>query len=114
MNWRDNYNDYSKDTYAPMGFEFVKCELCDRKMNNLTVHHLIPRQYTKRKKLAISATIDICSACHRQVHVLFDNKRLAKELNTAEALRKEPKMRKFITWVSKQNPHKKISVRRNR
>ena len=97
-----------------MGSEFVKCELCDREMKSLTVHHLIPRQYTKRKKLEISATIDICSACHRQIHVLFDNKRLAKELNTATALRNEPKMRKFITWVCKQDPQKKISVRRNR
>ena len=95
-----------------MQCEFRQCELCDREMNNLTVHHLIPRQYTKRNKLEISTTIDICSACHRQIHVLFDNKHLAKELNTAEALKNEPKMRKFLAWVSKQNPQKRISVRR--
>ena len=92
----------------------MECELCDREMKKLTVHHLIPRQHTKRKNLEISSTIDICSACHRQIHVLFDNKRLAKELNTPEALKAEPQMRKFLAWVRKQNPQKRITVHRQK
>ena len=92
----------------------MECELCAREMNNLTVHHLIPRQHTKRKNLEISPTIDICSACHRQIHVLFDNKRLARELNSIEALKAEPKMNKFLAWVRKQNPQKRITVRRQK
>ncbi|MGK7938193.1 MAG: HNH endonuclease [Xenococcaceae cyanobacterium] len=92
----------------------MECELCDREMKNLTVHHLIPKQHTKRKNLEISSTIDICSACHRQIHVLFDNKRLAKELNTIEALKTEPQMRKFLAWVRKQNPQKRITVHRQK
>ncbi len=90
----------------------MECELCAREMKNLTVHHLIPRQHTKRKNLEISPTIDICSACHRQIHVLFDNKHLAQELNTIKALKAEPQMRKFLTWVRKQNPQKRITVHR--
>ncbi len=92
----------------------MECELCDREMKNLTVHHLIPKQHTKRKNLEISSTIDICSACHRQIHVLFDNKRLAKELNTIEALKTEPQMRKFLAWVRKQNTQKRITVHRQK
>ena len=92
----------------------IECELCEREIKNLTVHHLIPRQYTKRKNLEISPTIDICSPCHRQIHVLFDNKRLAKELNTIEALKAEPRMSKFLAWVRKQNPQKRITVSRQK
>ena len=92
----------------------MECQLCTREMKNLTVHHLIPRQHTKRKNLEISPTIDICSACHRQIHALFDNKRLAKELNTIEALKAEPQMGKFLAWIKKQNPQKRITVRRQK
>ena len=92
----------------------MECQLCTREMKNLTVHHLIPRQHTKRKNLEISSTIDICSPCHRQIHALYDNKRLAKELNTIETLKAEPQMSKFLAWIKKQNPHKQITVRRQR
>ncbi|WP_416674480.1 HNH endonuclease [Egbenema bharatensis] len=54
------------------------CELCDREMPKLTAHHLIPRQKTKRKNLPPSATVQICSACHRQIHKLYDNAYLAR------------------------------------
>ncbi|WP_127087783.1 HNH endonuclease [Dulcicalothrix desertica] len=90
----------------------MRCELCEREMEDLTLHHLIPRQYTKRKKLEVSSTINICSACHRQIHALFDNKVLAKELNTIEALKCEPQMHKFIAWLKKQKPQKRVTVHR--
>ncbi|MDZ8138256.1 MAG: HNH endonuclease [Nostoc sp. DedQUE04] len=53
-----------------------QCELCHREMENLTVHHLVPRQNTKRKKQDPGPTANICSACHHQIHALFDNKLL--------------------------------------
>ncbi|WP_313936376.1 HNH endonuclease [Anabaena azotica] len=89
-----------------------QCELCQREMDKLTVHHLVPRQNTKRKKQDPGETVNICSACHRQIHTLFDNKLLAKELNTVEKLSTEPQMEKFLTWVRKQRPDKRISVHR--
>ena len=81
-------------------------------MDKLTVHHLVPRQNTKRKKQDPGETINICSACHRQIHSLFDNKLLAKELNTVDKLSTEPQMQKFLMWVRKQRPDKRISVHR--
>ncbi|NEP62219.1 MAG: hypothetical protein F6K31_35660, partial [Symploca sp. SIO2G7] len=57
-------------------------------------------------------TINICSPCHRQIHVLFDNKHLARELNTLEKLRSEPQMQKFLSWVKKQNPSKRVKIHR--
>ncbi|MBE9119041.1 HNH endonuclease [Lusitaniella coriacea LEGE 07157] len=90
----------------------MECELCKREMERLTAHHLIPRQTTKRKKVESSPTINICSACHRQVHAFFDNKYLAKHLNTLDKLKNDPKIRKFLNWISKQQSNKKVRVRR--
>lgn len=88
----------------------MKCELCERELEHLTVHHLIPKQ--KTKKTDPSPTIDIFSACHRQIHSLFTNTQLAQQLNTLDALKSEPQMQKFLTWVSKQNPQKRVKVHR--
>lgn len=62
------------------------CELCDQSMQPLTVYHLVPKQQAKRKNEELGETIEICSACHRQIHALFDNKLLVRELNTADLL----------------------------
>lgn len=88
----------------------MQCQLCERECNQLTVHHLVPRQHTKRKKLAPGATIDICSACHRQIHSLFDNRLLAKELNTLEKLKQQPDMIRFLNWIKKQDANKRVKV----
>ncbi|WP_341733028.1 HNH endonuclease [Microcoleus sp. EPA2] len=90
---------------------FMKCELCDREMEALTAHHLIPKQNTKRKNADPSPTIDICSACHRQIHSLFDNKHLAQELNSLEKLKNDPQLQRFISWAKKQKTDKRIQVR---
>ena len=92
----------------------MNCELCEREVEKLTVHHLIPRQNTKRKKIEPGQTINICSGCHKQIHTLFDNMRLATELNSLERLKNEPQMWKFLSWVRKQNPNKRIKVDRKR
>ncbi len=92
----------------------MKCELCEREVERLTVHHLIPRQKVKQKKADPGPTANICSACHRQIHNLFDNKRLAQELNSLDALKTEPQMEKFLFWVKKQKPDKRVQVHRKR
>ncbi len=83
-------------------------------MELLTVHHLIPRQNTKRKKADLGPTVNICSACHKQIHALFDNKYLARELNTLEKLKNEHQMQKFLSWLKKQSSRKKVRVSRSR
>ncbi|WP_346016711.1 HNH endonuclease [Chroococcidiopsis sp. CCMEE 29] len=88
----------------------MNCELCDTEVERLTVHHLIPRQ----KKGHHGPKINICSACHWQIHTLYDNTRLAQELNSLDRLKNEPQMRKFLSWVRKQNPNKRINVERKK
>ena len=90
----------------------MTCLLCDRHLVQLTVHHLIPRQTVKRKQAKSGATILICSACHRQIHLLYTNLELARYLNTLEKLKSEPKMKKFLKWIAKQDPQKKVRIYR--
>jgi len=92
----------------------MNCELCEREVYRLTVHHLVPRQRVKQTKAEVGPTVNICSACHRQIHNLFDNKRLAQELNSLEKLRDEPQMQKFLVWVKKQKPDKRVQVHSKR
>lgn len=88
----------------------MQCELCDREMASLTVHHLVPRQAVKRKKAEPGPTADLCSACHKQIHALFDNAYLAQHLNTIDKLQAEPQLQKFLTWIRKQRANKRIRV----
>ncbi|ACK72144.1 conserved hypothetical protein [Gloeothece citriformis PCC 7424] len=88
------------------------CQLCEREMKRLTVHHLVPRQTVKRKKSDPGPTIEICSACHHQIHALFSNIELAQSLNTLEKLKNQPQMDKFLKWITKQTPDKRVKVNR--
>lgn len=90
----------------------MPCQLCDRDVKQLTVHHLVPKQTVKRKQADSGPTIDICSPCHRQIHALYSNLELARNLNTIDKLKSEPRMQKFLGWIRKQDPQKKVRIRR--
>lgn len=88
----------------------MTCKLCRRDVEKLTEHHLTPR--SKLKKGERTPTIWVCSACHRQIHALFSNDQLATEYNTADKLRDEPRMARFLQWIRKVDPNKAVKVRR--
>lgn len=88
----------------------MKCALCERAVAALTTHHLVPR--ARLKKGDAMPTIEICPACHRQLHVLFSLEQLAQQYNTLERLRDEPRMERFLKWVRRQDPNKRVRVRR--
>ena len=92
------------------------CELCDRTCPKLTEHHLTPKQHTKRKnkrnRQDLGPTISICPPCHKQIHTLFTNKELAASLHSADLLKSHPDMQKFLNWIAKQDPYKKVRTRR--
>jgi ATP-dependent protease Clp ATPase subunit len=89
------------------------CELCGRMVDALTEHHLYPKSQGRRagRKIVELPTVRVCRACHRQIHALFSNKQLARELDSVEKLRAHPEMEKFLEWVRKQDPNKRIKVR---
>jgi len=94
----------------------LRCELCGRAVVSLTVHHLVPRSRLARlsrlKKGEATPLADLCPACHRQIHALFSNRELADEFHSLQTLRAEPRLEKFLRWVRKQDPNKKIRVRK--
>lgn len=88
----------------------MPCELCERPVADLTIHHLVPKQKDGKD----GPTAEICSACHRQIHALFDNATLARQLNSVAKLKAEPRLAKFLRWVRKQAPGKRVRVYRRR
>ena len=83
------------------------CALCEREVARVSKHHLTP------KSEGGTETTDLCSACHKTLHKFFTNRTLAKELNTIDALRQNPEVRRYLSWVCKQ-PDRPIQVRTSR
>lgn len=77
----------------------MQCELCDREVEKITSHHLIPRQKNMDRR-----TAKLCIPCSKQVHALFSNKEL-KRLDTTEKLKAEEKIKTWTEWVNKKNPN---------
>ena len=91
-----------------------RCELCERAVAKLTVHHLVPVSQGRRagtKSIELPTAL-LCSACHRHLHTVFSNRDLARELSSLDALKHAPQMQRFLRWVKKQDPNKHIRVRR--
>lgn len=86
------------------------CELCHRRVDEVTKHHLIPRTRHKNKKNKKDFTRDevkgrlihLCRPCHKQVHTVLTNKELERHYNTLEALRMHPEIQAFCAWVAKR------------
>jgi HNH endonuclease len=79
----------------------VVCPICERPIpdSQKDAHHFIP------KSKGGKATEYLHRICHRQIHALFSETQLAKELNTAEAIKEKEEMKKFITWVKTKPNH---------
>lgn len=84
------------------------CSLCGR-ISALTFHHLIPRKVHRRnffrKRIdpeRLQQGVAVCRDCHNGIHRLHDEMTLAKQLNTLEALRDDPALRRHVQWVSRQ------------
>ena len=87
-----------------------ECELCGRE-KPLTEHHLIPRAVHGKKRFQKLFTkeemthrrISVCRQCHKGIHRLIpDEKELARDYNTKEALLADERVAKHVAWVAKQ------------
>ena len=86
----------------------LSCELCLREVESCTVHHLVPRAEGGR----FGPTARLCATCHRQLHAMFTESTLARELNSLDAILGNPEMRKYLKWVRKQKDGASFRVRR--
>ena len=83
------------------------CALCGREVGSRSRHHLCPRSEGGVETAAV------CSGCHRQVHALFTNATLARELDTLEKLRAAPEMQSYLKWAARQQD-RHVRVRRSK
>ena len=61
-------------------------------------HHWVPRSQGGRHAEPMH------TVCHRKLHAVFTERELAVVYNTAEAARRHPDIRAFVTWVSRKPP----------
>jgi hypothetical protein len=87
-----------------------RCELCHRQVpSRLTnIHHLVPRS----KGGGPEEQATLCKMCHSFIHATFTNRTLATAFPTIESLREDPEVQKFIRWVRKQKPHRRLKTDR--
>ena len=85
------------------------CELCLRQSNSYTVHHLIPRSRGGR----FGPKARLCPTCHRQLHALFSEATLGRELSSIEQIRTNSEMANYLNWVRKQKGPTSFPVRRS-
>ena len=84
------------------------CELCLREAERYTVHHLVPRSRGGR----FGPKAKLCPTCHRQLHALFSESTLAKELHSIDLIRADPQMSDFLRWARRQKGPTIFRVRR--
>lgn len=85
----------------------MTCPLCERETDekDMSDHHLVPKSRGGKQ------TETICHPCHRQIHALFDNHRLERELYTVEALQAEPSFAKYLKWAAKRPPGQRFKTK---
>ena len=79
------------------------CPLCQRPIPPgvpQSLHHLTP----KLKGGKGGPTVLLHDICHREIHASLTEAELARDYNTVEALRRHPRLAKFIAWVAKRPP----------
>lgn len=77
------------------------CPLCLRSIPKdvpQSLHHLIP----KLKGGKGGPTVLMHHVCHKQVHATLSEAELARNYNTAEALRAHPDLATFARWIAKR------------
>ena len=84
------------------------CELCEREAERYTVHHLVPRAKGGR----FGPKAKLCPTCHRQLHALFSEATLAKELHSIDLIRANPQMSEYLHWARRQKGPTSFRVRR--
>jgi acetylglutamate synthase len=84
-----------------------KCELCEREVEELTGHHLIPRtRHTNKKNQKLFDRTEVkerkamvCESCHSKIHATISEKELELFYNTTELLKDHPEIKKFVKWI---------------
>ena len=77
------------------------CALCERPVlpgTPQSLHHLIPKLRGGKG----GPTVLVHQICHNEIHATASEAELARVWNTPEALRRNPRLERFIAWVRKR------------
>ena len=90
----------------------MPCQICGRSTPQefIEKHHLVPcsKHGAKGDKLVV------CCNCGDMLHQLFDNKQLAKELNTLDKIMQNESVIKWVQWVRKKPDDFRICMKRKK
>ena len=100
--------DRSMDGKTGNNGQSAACELCARDAERYTVHHLVPRAKGGR----FGPKAKLCPTCHRQLHALFSETTLAKELHSIDLIRANLQMSEYLRWARRQKGPTSFRVRR--
>jgi hypothetical protein len=83
-------------------FATKACTLCERQVpvDLITLHHLKPREKGGRAE----HRTPLCRPCHKQLHAVYSNAKLARSLDRVELLKTAPELQGFLRWIRKQKP----------
>jgi hypothetical protein len=120
----------------PAASHHPRCDLCGRHVPRVTRHHLVPRSRSRKRKRrgqierpdepggngrhvlikgeerpGEHTTIGLCPACHGMVHAVLTEKQLEAGYHSRERLLAHPEIGKFVKWVAKQSPDRRVAVR---
>jgi len=85
----------------------MKCQLCERNVEELEFHHFYPG----RKRRKNDTGINVCLQCGDQIHIMFSNQELRSKYYTLDTLREG--MHSYINWIQNK-PDVRYSVRRKK
>ena len=101
-------NGQSKNGGTSNNDRTAACELFLREVERYTEHHLVPRSRGGR----FGPKARLCPTCHRQLHALFSEVTLAKELHSIDLIRADPQIAEYWRWARRQKGHTSFRVRR--
>ncbi|MGG3891777.1 HNH endonuclease [Metabacillus fastidiosus] len=85
------------------------CELCERKLVETTVHHLLPKEMGG----TFGPTANLCIPCHKQIHALYTNKEIAVRLTTIQELKEDEQLSRYLKWIRKQPSTKLMKIKKS-
>ena len=94
------------EEYRTDGMDEV-CAFCNREVPTRG-HHVVPRCKGGRD------TAPTCHSCEDFIHKTWTHNELRDEFNTVEKIRSDPRFRKFLRWLYKQQEGAFFRTRRNR
>jgi hypothetical protein len=85
------------------------CWLCGRPLGRRTEwHHPLPKSRGGRE------TVPVHPICHKTIHTALANTELARVGRTAQDLRANPEIARFVKWIADKPPDFHAPTRRKR